>query len=580
VVVGLASVSALAAGLVWATPALGAGAVTVDDTAAAESAVTVQDAVTVENVANAELLSETDAGAPAGWSWLGWDGRGDSSVGRVIVDDSEPAHHDGSLRIATPDAGDTVQVRQVVPPNRTDGPSLQSVTAAGVDVRVVTGTAPDLIVKVDCGGRASSSPEAAFTLTYAGAVDADGAWHHVDLVAGGDAMWWSDMTMNADGTPASPAELPTEGGLKGGPGSPHPWSEFARVCTDGLLRSYGFRQDVPGSNGFVDSLTVGDRSTNFWVPPLQRVAGADRRATACATAEHYFTSPADLADQPNPGRVRHLARAVVLVNDDSFADALAAGPLAARLDAPLLLNHGAGLNTGCGAWTLTDGDPVYIVGGPSVVSAQVESDLRARGLVPLRVSGDDRYETAVEVARAIDALRPVETSQTLFLASGTDFVDALSAGAPAGDANGAVILTNGPRMAPATAAYLRTRPGATVFAVGGPAAAAASLPASNEIVGPNRYETATMVADRFFPDAPSAAFASGVQFPDALAGGAYGGNQSLPVLLVGPDGVPNAVFAWASAHRSTVRGTILLGGQTAVNRLVFDILLSRLTPPA
>lgn len=561
VVVGLASVSALTAGLLWAGPALAADTV-------------------VENVANAELLPETEAGPPLGWSWLGWDGQGSSAVGRIVVDDSEPTHHDGSLQLSTPTTGDRVQVRQVVPPNRTDGPSLQSVTTAGFDARVVSGRAPDVIVKVDCNAQASSSPEAAFTLTYAGPVAIDGTWRHVDLLDGGNAMWWSDRTMNADGTSASPADLPTEGGLKGGAGSPHPWSEFARVCTDSLVRSYGFRQDVVGSNAFVDSLNVADRTTNFWVPPLQRVPGANRRATACAMAGHYFTTPADLADQPNPGRVRHLARTVVLVNDLSFADALAAGPLSTRLDAPLLLNHGTTLNTGCGAWTLTSGDPVYLVGGPGVLSTSIETDLRAKGLVPIRIWGDDRYDTAVEVARAIDALRPSEMESTLFLASGTDFADAMSAGAPAGDTDGAVLLTNGSRMPRATADYLRTRPDATLYAVGGPAAAAVALPSANEIVGPNRYDTATMVADRFFPYAPSAAFASGVQFPDALSAAAYGGNQSLPVLLVGPDGVPNSVLSWAGAHRSTARGSVLLGGTGAVNSLVFDVLLSRLTPPA
>jgi hypothetical protein len=88
------------------------------------------------------------------------------------------------------------------------------------------------------------------------------------------------------------------------------------------------------------------------------------------------------------------------------------------------------------------------------------------------------------------------------------------------------------------------------------------------------------VADRFFPEATSAAFASGVRFPDALSAAAYGGNQALPVLLVGPDGVPDAVAAWTRKHRDTVRGALLLGGTGAVDRHVQDTLLSQLTSPA
>ncbi len=564
-VVGFTSVTALTAGLLWATPALAA------------------DTVTVENVTNAELLPETEQGPPPGWSWLGWDTSGGTGVARVEVDDSEPAHHDGSLHVATPGAGDRVQVRQVVPLNRTDGPTLQALNAASVDLRVLTGPAPEIVVKVDCNARSSSSPEAAFTLTYAGTAPADATWHHVDLVDGGTAMWWSDRTMNADGTWAPATQLPTAGGLKGGPGSPHSLSEYARVCTKSLLRSYGIRQGTQGAEAYVDSLRVAARSTNFWVPVLTRVAGADRRATACEAAKHQFTSSLeyDSGGWQNPAAVRDHPRAVVVVNQNGFADAVAAGPLANALHGALLMSNGRDIAPCMPAPGIERVDTVVLVGGEAVLAPSVEQAYRKAGVTDVRrLGGANRFETAVKVAQAIDALRPSGTSQTVFLASGTDFPDALSAGAPAGRSGGAVLLTAGSRMAPATQAYLQSRTGATVYAVGGQAAAAADLPPSNELVGPNRYETATLVADRFFPEPTSATFASGVLFPDALSGAAYGGHVGLPVLLVGPDGVPNAVLTWMRAHRGTVRGSVLLGGPGAVNNLVFESLWSRLAPPA
>jgi hypothetical protein len=91
----------------------------------------------VENVVNAELLPETEEGPPPGWSWRGWDTTGGTGVARIEIDDSEPVQHDGSLHVATPAGNDAVQVRQVVPLNRTDGPSLQGTTSIGFDVRVV-----------------------------------------------------------------------------------------------------------------------------------------------------------------------------------------------------------------------------------------------------------------------------------------------------------------------------------------------------------------------------------------------------------------------------------------------------------
>jgi putative cell wall-binding protein len=544
-------------------------------TAAAET-------VTVENITNAELLPETEDGPPPGWSWLGWDTAGGTGLARVEVDDTEPVQHDGSLHVATPGASDWVQLRQVVPLNRSDGPTLQGLAAGSIDLRAVAGPPPELVVKVDCNARASSSPEAAFTLTYAGSVPSDGTWHHVDVVDGGAAMWWSDATMNADGSKESASQLPTPGGLKGGPGSPHPLSEYVRVCTDSLIRSYGVRQGVEGADGYVDNLRLGARSTNFWVPVLTRLAGPDRRATACEAAKHQFTNTLEYADGSwwNPAAVRDHPRAVVVVNETSFPDALAAGPLANALHGALLLSNGRDKAPCMPDLGIERVDTVYLVGGTAVLGRSVELAYRQAGIGNIhRIGGADRFDTAVKVAREIDRRRPSGSDQTVFLASGTDFADALSAGAPAGHLGGAVLLTSGTRMPSATAAYLAEQPSATVYAVGGPAAAAADLPSSNEIVGPNRFETATMVADRFFPAPTSAAFASGVRFPDALAAAAYGGHVGTPVVLVGPDAVPNAVLTYAQQHRSTLRGSVLLGGDNAVHWYTADLLTTRLTPP-
>jgi putative cell wall-binding protein len=537
--------------------------------------------VVVENIVNAELLPETEEGPPPGWSWLGWDTAGGTGIARIVVDDSEPVQHDGSLHVATPAAGDRVQVRQVVPLNRTDGPTLQGMTAAGFDVRAVTGPAPELIVKVDCKARASSSPEGAFTLTYAGESPADGAWHHVDVVDGGNAMWWSDATMNADGSSASASQLPTVGGLKGGPGSPHTLSEYVRVCTGSLIRSYGVRQAVPGADGYVDNVRLGSRSTNFWVPVLTRLAGENRRLTACEAAKHQFTNDLEYSDGTwwNPAAVRDHPKAVVVVNQNSYADALAAGPLASAVHGALLLSRGYGDTDCIGGLGLERPSQAYLVGGTGVLDASVERSLRQLGITDVaRIGGDDRYETAVKVAQAIDLLRPSGTPQQVFLASGTDFPDALSAGAAAGSAFGSVLLTRGSTPAAATSAYLASRPQATAYAIGGPAAAATALPEANELVGPNRYETATMVADRFFPQPATAAFASGVGFADALSAAAYGGHLHAPVILVGPDAVPNAVFSYAARHRGALRGSVLLGGTAAVNRPAFDLLYATLRP--
>jgi hypothetical protein len=438
-------------------------------------------------------------------------------------------------------------------------PPLAGLEGGHARVKVVTGAGPAFVIEYGC-----SQPAATFNglylATYAGPMPVDGYWHTIDLDGDGQPVW----------------QLP---GF-----APQTLSQLMASCSGGSIHDYGFIANVAGSDAFVDDVSVAGLTTNFLVPPLERLAGADRRETACAMATYNYASPEDLVSYPpdygtNPSRAPREAKAVVLVNDNQYADALAAGPLAALVDAPLLLNHGDTVRTTCDLMTLTKGDTVYLVGGTGVLSPALESAIKNRGLDVVRLGGSDRYATAVEVAQKIDALRPAGTPQQVFLASGTDFPDALSAGAPAGNASGAVLLTQGSRTAPATAAYLASRPDATVYAVGGPAAAAANLPTGNELVGADRYATATIVADRFFPEPTTAAFASGANYPDALAACAYGGNVGAPVLLVAPTAVPDVVAAFAARHRATLRGSVLLGGIGAVTNATFTRLSTALTPP-
>jgi hypothetical protein len=510
------------------------------------------------DVTTADIHHADDESPGRDWYRLIYHQKGFDSVARVVADNTEPVHHDGALRLSTPDAEGRLDIRYALDTRATDALTLADLAGAQVLVKVMSGPAPVFTAEYNCDGHSDAYPAGDQVAAYAGSVPPDGQWHVIDL--GDDGPVW--MT---GGQLQSRAQLMS-------------------ACPQNVLSNYGFLQSGDGADARVDDVSVGGLTTNFRVPPLERLAGEDRGDTACRMAGHYFAGVDDVppdapSDYPDPSRVQHIAEAVVLVNDSRFADALAAGPLAALVDGPLLLNHGSVLDTNCDTWTLRQGDTAYLVGGTGVLSTQLEATLKGRGMDVVRLGGDDRYETAVKVAQKIDTLRPAGTPQQVFLASGTDFPDALSAGAPAGNASGAVLLTEGSRMAPATAAYLAGRPDASVYAIGGDAARAATLPAGNEVVGADRYETATMVADRFFADPSTAAFASGTGFADALSAAAYGGNIGAPVLLVAPAAVPDSVAGYAGRHGVTLGGSVLLGGTGAVTAAAFSSLSSALVPP-
>jgi putative cell wall-binding protein len=523
--------------------------------------VTTATAVTpvTENITPDDIQYADDESQPQrnGWFWLRYDQRGPGAQAEIARDLSPEAHGDGSLRLVTRTTDDEVAVRRLTAAPRDPRLPLADVVSGGFDVLVGSGAAPSFVIEVTCR-QSASYLYGDVRLTYAGPMPTGPGWHTVDVVQGGAATW----------ARRGSSTLTTLG-------------DVARECPIGTIIDYGVQLTSPG-DARIDNVSLNDVVSNFRQPVLERVGGADRLMTACALAGRRFTPLASTLPQfpdpyADPWAPRTQARTLVLANDTSYADSLAAGPLAAILDAPLLLNHGTGLDTGP-CTLVAPGTTAYIVGGEGVVSRATESTLRSQGVATVRIGGKDRYATAVAVAKAIDGLRPDGASQQVFLASGTDFPDALSAGAPAGTASGAVLLTQGSRMAAATAAYLAGRPDATVYAVGGPAAAAATLPTSNELVGANRYATATIVADRFFPEPTTAAFASGADYPDALSAAAYGGDIGAPVLLVAPSAVPDVVSGYAQRHRATLRGSVLLGGTGAVSDATFDRLSAALTP--
>lgn len=531
-------------------------------TSASSTAAAAAAASVVENVTMDDVRYADDETTPqAAWFRLAYLQKGAGAQARVVRDLSDEAHADGSLHLATTAPGEQVAIQRLGAPPGVLGPSLTDITTAGYAVNVTSGAAPRFVIQVDCNARPSWYPYGDLTLTYAGTVPSGQGWHTVDVLQGGSARWsWA------------------------GSEAPQTLAQIAQTCPGSAIVSYGIWLSEPG-DAVVDAVRFGDRTTNFWQPPLDRVSGDDRFALACAASAQQFTTPSDVPGEDprargplNPARVRDVATSAVVVNGTKLADVLMAGPLASAVNGPLLLSIGTRLDTSCDLWGLGKGDTVYLVGGSGVLGSGVERDLARHGVTVVRLGGGDRYDTAVAVAKVIDRLRPRSTPQTLFLVSEADVGDAVSASAPAARSGGAVLLTAGSRMPAVTAAYLQAHPWASVYAVGGQAAAAAGTPSGNRVVGADRYETAAMVAERFFPEPSTAVFASGTTPTDALAAAAYAAHSGSPLLLLAPGAVPPPVTAYLGRHRDTLRGSLVIGGEGAVTPAVFDGL-SRLLAP-
>ena len=94
--------------------------------------------------------------------------------------------------------------------------------------------------------------------------------------------------------------------------------------------------------------------------------------------------------------------------------------------------------------------------------------------------------------------------------------------------------------------------------------------AALRIDGDDRYETAALVSERYFPASWSAVIATGEDFPDALSASALAGALECPLLLTRKDVVPDVVLD--ELARLGVDSVWLVGGEDVIAPAVFDQL--------
>lgn len=206
---------------------------------------------------------------------------------------------------------------------------------------------------------------------------------------------------------------------------------------------------------------------------IERLAGADRYATAAAIARRVASSSAFGGEVVLTGG-RPGADGV----DRSFADALAAGPVAGRGARPILLTRPDALPPATRE-VLAELTVLrtLVAGGPAAVAADVVNELVSREIRVERLQGDSRYDTGVLLTER--AIREGAITDTLYLVSGGDFPDALAAVPTLLAAGGLLLLVppEGLEQAPAVRDFLERRSDifVEIVLVGGPRALSAQV---------------------------------------------------------------------------------------------------------
>lgn len=281
---------------------------------------------------------------------------------------------------------------------------------------------------------------------------------------------------------------------------------------------------------------------------VNRLAGSDRIDTALKIWDSQTT----------------WSNTIILARADAYPDALGAAPLAKLLKAPIVLTQPGSLPAS--VKTKLDAKQVkkvIILGGTNAVNTTVETEITSLGITVERIAGANRYETSARIAQQTIALSGGKTLP-LLVATGKNFPDALTAGGAAAHAGAGFLLADTPLSAE-TLQLIRSAP--SVTAIGGPAVQTLVREGIKHtpVYGKDRFDTATQIADRFFPTPKGAYVATGANFPDALAASAAAGMEDTPILLTTPHELSATTKTWLTAHKGLLSKTVIIGGTSAVS---------------
>lgn len=328
-----------------------------------------------------------------------------------------------------------------------------------------------------------------------------------------------------------------------------PWR--VRISPDGT-RVYVLNHDDSTVSYF-------DRAESTVDPALaHRLAGTDRYSTAVEISKAGYAS-SDL---------------VYVATGENYPDALSAAAAAAKDHAPLLLTPGGSLPAVVAA-ELERLAPttIVVVGGTASISASVRDELAEYGNLE-EISGVDRYATSRAILWERFNTGPNSVPR-IFLATGLNFPDALSAGAVAGSQGIPVLLTPSTSEADNVTVDLFNNLNTTsVLAVGNAITddylyslyARTNAQEHKRLAGPDRFATSQMLNSAQILSADTVYLATGFSFPDALAGAALAGAQDAPLYVVPTNCIPQRVLN--DIARIAPEQVVLLGGPTTLSPAV------------
>lgn len=309
-----------------------------------------------------------------------------------------------------------------------------------------------------------------------------------------------------------------------------------------------------------------------------RLAGRNRFETAVKIIETFEPSP----------------QIIYLVSGYSFADALAGSVLAAQTDALILPVDPGSSSLPSSVMDYLNSlhapniDPdLVVLGGTRVVpESTVAAALKILYPPPSRLYGQTRFDTAKAIAEYVQR----GSVQSVILASGNGYADALAASVLAKRFAAPILLTDATAAA-STAALIyvaeHLEKNGTIYIAGGTGVVGTDIETAlrnqgykniQRLGGQDRYETDLMIVNVLAakPGTP-VVISSGENYPDALSISGFAAYNGWPILLVPQGSLPTATAGFIKAIQPS---KVYITGGPGVVSLKTQAEIEELVPAA
>ncbi|MGO1469270.1 MAG: cell wall-binding repeat-containing protein [Tissierella sp.] len=264
----------------------------------------------------------------------------------------------------------------------------------------------------------------------------------------------------------------------------------------------------------------------------------------------------------------HETENVILVGYNGEVDALTGSILAKVKDAPIVFVNPRNISETKSMLINLNVKQVYILGGKKAFPSELENEFT--DYEPIRISGQDRFETAALIAKKTTN----ESIDEIFLALGIgNYADALAIGPVSAQNEKPLLLTSKNSIPNSTLDAIKDMGVKKVNIIGGNVAITKNVEnklknlgiETKRISGDDRELTAIAISKEFNLNPENIVLTNGFKYADAVVGGYFAAKNDASILLSSDNNISLSTLDYM---KNGTEKTYILGGENSINKVV------------